>query len=224
MWWWLVARAADPAPAVFTPSSAPGDASIEARTGLRARVVFERGELAVGAELGARAGRWSVGGEFGTLGPESVRTVGSGWLGVALIDRPRLRVGPWVRAGDVIQGGVSAVARTARGGIGGHGLTFDLTWGPAWSTERLLRPSWGGPLDVPASLPEGGVSMPLHPNGSQHLRVGLLGPMPVVSYRLEADWFTLESTLGGLPVVGGVFTLQAGARLARPARTEPSDR
>lgn len=206
------ALAVDPVPSAFTPSSAPGDLSgVEVQVRLAARAAWGPAQGTFGPVLHGRWRRVVLGGEIVRAG-EGDPPLGTGWLGVAVVDRPGLRVLPWVRAGTTLQAGASLVARTPGGGVGDHGITVDVTWGPAWDVHRMVTPSWGGPFDPVASLPELGVTMPIHPRGTQFLRLGAVGPMPTVTWRGEALGVVVESTAGGLPGTGGVFTLAVGAR------------
>ncbi len=209
------AFAHDPAPSMYVPSTAPD----------RDHAVVAEGQMGVGYrsfEADWDGGAWTrgtlqwgrVAGGFHVQGIVGSAVKTTGWLGVALIDAEHVRLQIHGVAGTQLGGGASVVARTARGGIGGHGYQFDLAWSPRWNTESLVEDSWAGPFDLLGSLPEAGVAMPVHPGGTQFLRVGLMGPNITVAYRLDLTanqpgGFVLESMLGGGPF-GGVATVAVG--------------
>lgn len=208
----------DPAPGVHVPSSAPGIDTIEVRSGPGVQAFSGRLRAGLRLEAQVRLGRFAGG--LDVLAQDDGSNLvprGSGWLGVAVVHRPRLKITPFVRGGRILQGGISIVARTRGGGIGGNDVTFDLSWGPAWATNRLINPSWEGPFDVLGSLPEAGVTLPLHPDASQQLRVGTMGGVPMVSWRFGKPYFVIESSLGVAPY-GGVANFTVGSRWGRGQR------
>lgn len=214
-WTLQVAEAHDPAPAMFVPSTAPE----------RSRSVVAEGQMGMSyrtLRTASDGGGWLRGtaqwgrlaGGFHLQGMDGAALDASGWLGLAVIDSETVRLQVFGEAGTQLRAGASFVARTNRGGIGGHGYQFDLGWGPAWVTGELGRKSWSGPFDLLASLPEAGVAMPLHPRGTQFLRIGVLGPSLTATYRLDLTanrhgGFVLESMLGAGPL-GGVATIAVG--------------
>jgi len=213
-----IALADDVSPALFVPSTAPGDFEVEARVGPVVRSFGPQALLGTQAVAVARMERFA----FGATGwvDDAGDPGGAAWLGLAVVDQRRLRVQVFGEGGMYLRAGFSLVARTAGGGIGDRGYSFDLAWGPAWDTSRLVNGSWAGPLDLTRSLPEGGVSMALHPDGSQLLRLGFVGPIPMVTYRLDTrrtgkQGFVLEGSLGtnfavGSQIGGAVASISLG--------------
>ncbi|MEZ4321321.1 MAG: hypothetical protein R3F61_27845 [Myxococcota bacterium] len=206
------ASAHDLSPAILIPSVSPGDPEGEARIGVAYSAL--RGAEYGGSHLQGtvRLDRVAFGVDVG-YGP-AYPYGGSVWAGLALVDSRDVRLQVFAQAGGLLRPGVSFAAKTRRGGIGGQGYLFDLAWGPAFAVDRLVSESWAGPLDVLGSMPEGGVSMALHPAGTQFLRLGFVGSVPVASYRLDLrsarrSGFVLESTLG-TNGVGGVVTISVG--------------
>lgn len=215
LWFVGTAFAHDPAPAMFVPSTAPdGEHTLVAEGQMGAGYrsfeadwdggAWTRGSL----QWGRLAGGYHLQGLTGSA------VKGTGWAGFALVDSDTVRLQVHGVVGTQLGGGASFVARTARGGIGGHGYQFDLAWSPTWNTEALLEDSWAPPFNLLESLPEAGVAMPLHPAGTQFLRIGLMGPNITMAYRLDltanrSGGFVLESMLGGGPF-GGIATVAIG--------------
>lgn len=206
-----LAWAHDAAPAIFMPSAAPGGTQGEVRAGAWL--------YASGANLGGpgiraelRMKRFTFGGQISYIATEE--PTGSAWVGVAPISTEHVRLQVFAEAGTFLRPGLSFAAKTGRGGVDGEGLLVDLSWGPAFSVEGLTQRTWSGPVDILRTYPEGGVSFALHPAGTQLLRVGFVGPMPAVSYRLDLrkpdrGGFVLQSSLG-TNFVGGLATITLG--------------
>lgn len=213
----------DPSPGLYVPSSAPGNNRVEARAGAAFASFKQRTLGGPRIEIQGRFDRFAGGVDLHMVGRngEDLRPWLTAWVSVAAVDSPRLRVSPFVRGGELLQGGVSVVARTRGGGVGNQPVTFDAAWGPAFSVERLRNPSWQGPFDLLASLPEAGVTFPLHPNASQQLRGGLMGGFPTVTWRMATRHLVIESSLGISPL-GGTANFGIGSRIgAEPKRPSP---
>lgn len=103
------------------------------------------------------------------------------WLGYAIIDRERVRVAPYVRAGSHLQAGVAAAVRAPLSPKvdlvldASAGPSMRAPWAVSWHPDRLR-----GVFAEPG-LPEAGIGLQTDMPWRPSLRVGVLGDQIAVS-------------------------------------------
>jgi hypothetical protein len=202
------AFAADPSPAILTPSVGLGEPRGETQVVGWVGAVGRTTGLA-GTTVKTRLDRWAFGGELGL--DVTGGQVGSAWAGVSVISRDDLRITPFVRGGTWAQVGISAAWRVWWKPFQRRGLRVDASWGPTVDVRFLRTPSWAGPVDTLRSLPEFGLTTEWGP--LIQFRVGAIGPMPMFTYRVETPGrqsFVVEMSIGGMPEVGVVGSMSLG--------------
>lgn len=223
---WAAEPVVDAFPAFAQPSAAPYRAQVDATWG--GMLTFAgRGSLTAG-RVGARVGAVHVdvigGREWSRvhcfLGGCPVEITAS-WQAVARVGvaggGDRLRVMPWLGSGTRTSAGLSLWWQSRDGRFevdfgAGVAVRTDLLLGTAdvtWSTVDRKPPIFV--VDVPASMPELGVTWHVDRAGVHHLRFGTWAAVPVVGYRVAGRPIAFEIH-GGTAVAAWV----AAASLSVP--------
>ncbi|MCA9568462.1 MAG: hypothetical protein KC656_11490 [Myxococcales bacterium] len=188
------ALAADVSPALFLPSTAPGERPVV--EGFVSTAVDDLRALQALSDLADqdriqvqgtyREGRWFAGGEVRLSGylPYGVSAFG----GAHVVDEPGFVLSVYGRVGTHVGGGISAVGRYEH-------LVVSVAWGPSLNWVRLVHPSWNPVVEIPGLLPEASVGLE---TGTVTTRVGAVGDRPSISVHVEGPVF-FEALVGWRP-------------------------